>query len=253
MSLKLVLNQTLNTITVDKDENIDITANNDAELIIMIQGGNKLNINGSFYKGVVKIVIINVSDQDIVINENYINDGAYTTVAYAMLSKGNIILNSYSDVLKGELNYHNYVLAVNTLEIIEKVVNCKPNTTANIYNNVVALDNSNFSLNAIGKINKNSYKSASHQLSSCLTFGDIDTLKVLPILEIDENDVLASHSNDIGTINENQKFYLHSRGLSDSQISELITIGYIMPFTKIIESDDITNLVKDKVKELCKN
>ena len=54
----------------------------------------------------------------------------------------------------------------------------------------------------------------SHQTTRVLTLGKDHTAKVIPLLLIDENEVKASHALSIGQPDEEQLYYLCSRGLS---------------------------------------
>ena len=72
---------------------------------------------------------------------------------------------------------------------------------------------------------------------------------------IDENDVEASHATTIGQMDENQMYYLQSRGLSEDEAIRLVTIGYLLPIARI--SDDpklqeaLAQEIETKVNEVC--
>ncbi|MGH9045376.1 MAG: Fe-S cluster assembly protein SufD [Acidimicrobiales bacterium] len=48
----------------------------------------------------------------------------------------------------------------------------------------------------------------------------------VPNLDIQENDVRCSHASSIGPIDEDQRYYLESRGLSPEQAQRLIVLGF---------------------------
>ena len=48
----------------------------------------------------------------------------------------------------------------------------------------------------------------------------------VPNLDIDENDVRCSHASTIGPINEEQRYYLESRGIEPSVAERLIVLGF---------------------------
>jgi Fe-S cluster assembly protein SufD len=52
---------------------------------------------------------------------------------------------------------------------------------------------------------------------------------VNPILLIDEYDVKAGHGATVGKIEEQQLYYLQSRGLTKAEAEKLIIKGYIKP------------------------
>ena len=52
--------------------------------------------------------------------------------------------------------------------------------------------------------------------------------KIIPNLIIDTNDIIASHSSYIGEIEEQDKFYMKSRGISEEDIKKLIYKGVLV-------------------------
>lgn len=54
----------------------------------------------------------------------------------------------------------------------------------------------------------------------------------LPTLEIEANDVKASHGSTTSRINDEQMFYLTSRGIPASQARDLIVAGFLTPALK---------------------
>lgn len=62
---------------------------------------------------------------------------------------------------------------------------------------------------------------------------------VLPNLHIDENDVEASHSCSVGSLNQDHMYYLQTRGLSENQARSILIKGYFNPIIKNIENQEI--------------
>lgn len=65
----------------------------------------------------------------------------------------------------------------------------------------------------------------------------------IPGLEIEANQVRASHSASIGQIDEEQVFYLMSRGLDESEAKKTIVSGFLSPAVDSIPDE----LVRDKI------
>lgn len=128
-------------------------------------------------------------------------------------------------------------------------------TSAEIKNYAVVLKEGKLMIDAIGKITKGAAKSKSHQVSRALSFEDGQNTTILPELLIDENDVEASHAMSIGKVDEEQLYYLMSRGLNMRQCTTLISLGYLLPITDLIRDDDIRITLRSelerKVGELC--
>lgn len=70
-----------------------------------------------------------------------------------------------------------------------------------------------------------------------------------PLLLIDEYDCLASHGAGIGAIDEEDLFYLMSRGLTREEGETLIIGGFLNPIYKELPNDDIKEYVKNIVSK----
>ena len=58
---------------------------------------------------------------------------------------------------------------------------------------------------------------------------------------IDENDVEASHATSVGSVDENQLFYMQTRGLTKKEVLSLIAVGYLSFITDVIDDEDLKN------------
>ena len=54
----------------------------------------------------------------------------------------------------------------------------------------------------------------------------------IPFNEIHNGQVSLEHEAKVSKISEEQLFYLMSRGLSESEATEMIIMGFVEPFTK---------------------
>jgi len=84
-----------------------------------------------------------------------------------------------------------------------------------------------------------------------LLLGEKSSISVDPKLLIDEYDVKASHGAAIGRINDDELFYLESRGLDETLAKQLIVFGYLAPFLDQLAhaklSDYLTKIVRKQV------
>ena len=62
---------------------------------------------------------------------------------------------------------------------------------------------------------------------------------VLPNLHIDENDVEASHSCSVGSVNQDHMYYLQTRGLTSLQARNILIRGYFNPLLENINNEEI--------------
>lgn len=123
-----------------------------------------------------------------------------------------------------------------------------PHTVSEMENYAVVYENGDFKMIDTGTIKKGSYQSESHQTSRALILSEHQKCEIEPVLLIDENDVQASHATGMGQIDENQLYYLQSRGLSQTQALGLITIGYLMPIAHVLEDEKINQELSEKIE-----
>lgn len=62
-----------------------------------------------------------------------------------------------------------------------------------------------------------------------------------PALLISEEDVFASHGASMGSVPDNDIFYLMSRGIDRITANKLITIGYLKPIALMIQDEGMRN------------
>ncbi|MCR5230883.1 MAG: SufD family Fe-S cluster assembly protein [Solobacterium sp.] len=136
-----------------------------------------------------------------------------------------------------------------------KVANLAPHTYGDMENYAVVLKGGKLMIDAVGKIVNGAYKSESHQTSRALCFDEGQSSQILPELLIDENDVQASHAMSIGRMDEDQLYYMMSRGLNVQQCTSLISTGYLMPITETLQNEDLRSALRNemerKISELC--
>ncbi len=113
----------------------------------------------------------------------------------------------------------------------------------------VARDNSHLVFKGISHIERGASKSDAKQVSKIIVFDDDVIAESSPSLCIDENDVNASHSAIVGTLNEDHVFYLKSRGLNEQEAKTLITYGYLSPIS-IFFGEDYRSKINSALKEI---
>ena len=87
--------------------------------------------------------------------------------------------------------------------------------------------------------------------SKVLLFDDAKGRSV-PSLEIDENEVKAGHGSTIGRPDEEQLFYLRSRGLTEKQAESLIISGFFDTITSFLPQN-MQKITKRKIQEYLHN
>lgn len=77
-----------------------------------------------------------------------------------------------------------------------------------------------------------------------LLLGDQARSEVIPALEIDEDDVQATHSTYIGQLDEDEIFYLRSRGISEKQAQSMLIQAFFSPIFRNGSRSDFGQLRK---------
>lgn len=108
------------------------------------------------------------------------------------------------------------------------------NTTSKLLNFGICNNASNLKINSTGIIKQGSHKSELSQRAKGLILDMDSLLSANPLLEIDDFDCIANHGASIGAIDEDELYYLMSRGLTKDESEKLIINGFISPVLKEI-------------------
>ncbi len=104
-----------------------------------------------------------------------------------------------------------------------------PNTTNNILAKGVLLDESGAVYRGMIRIEKAAQKTNSYLSDHMLIVGEEAMANSIPSLQIETNDVKASHGSTKGYVGEEQMFYLMSRGMSREEAEQTIVQGFLVP------------------------
>lgn len=114
-----------------------------------------------------------------------------------------------------------------------------PFTEGHIVNHGISKDDAQLTFNGIGKVHKGMNGSNAQQESRAMILSETARADANPILLIDEYDVKAGHAAGVGKIDEEQLYYLMSRGLTRRAAEVLIIYGFLMPFIDEIRNESI--------------
>jgi len=76
-------------------------------------------------------------------------------------------------------------------------------------------------------VRRGAIKTAAHQQNRNLLLSDDATVNTKPHLEIDTDDLVASHGATVGALDQEQLFYLRSRGLEETQARAALTYAFV--------------------------
>lgn len=107
--------------------------------------------------------------------------------------------------------------------------NMAPHVKGEIHMKGVMKDQSRAVMYGFIKVDPVAQQSNSYQLAQGLLLNDGAHCDAIPGLEIEANDVRATHGASIGPIDEEQIFYLQSRGLDREHAKRSIVEGFLTP------------------------
>lgn len=101
-----------------------------------------------------------------------------------------------------------------------------PHTFSDLLYKSALKDRSQSIYTGLIRIRKHAEKSDAYQANRNLLLSDGATADSVPMLEIETNDVRCTHGVAVGPIDEEQAFYLMSRGVPPAEAEHLITEGF---------------------------
>ena len=246
-------------INADEDLSLQLKITRPCDVFVRILKAAKMQVNIEAAEGVKAAVLFYNSSKDTVTSSecHTVMKDADLTVAYGECNGAETYRN-----VKMELKESGANALLSTASLVNEkkeyrmeVANLAPHTSGDIRNFAVVLSEGRLMIDAIGRIVKGAYRSESHQTSRALSFAEGQRSEILPELLIDENDVQASHAMSIGRVDEDQLYYMMSRGLSIEQCTSLISTGYLMPVTEVLKNEELRSTLAEemerKITELC--
>lgn len=244
----VVINYTVNEKFLAVN-NLDITflADTNLEIYYEFLESMKLNINIKINDNVCANVF-----------EKYIDGFLKIKSTYNLCKNSYINIRKFYDVskirqfdiinLNGENSKIDYVLKTISTEV-EKynlIVNHnESHTISNITNNAVNILNGEVFFDITGFVDKGKKGCTIEQNNRIVTFNE-KKCQINPILLVDENDISASHSVFVGKFNDEEIFYLQSRGISYNNAIKLLVKGFLLSKLDLNEenSDEIEKIIQ---------
>ncbi|MGQ4808188.1 hypothetical protein NKDENANG_01555 [Candidatus Entotheonellaceae bacterium PAL068K] len=113
-----------------------------------------------------------------------------------------------------------------------KVVHGAPHTSSIITSKSISKDGGRSTYRGLVKVAEGARDSRSKVVCDALILDKDSRSDTYPVMEIDEADVSIAHEASVSRIQDEQLFYLMSRGLSETEASTMIVNGFIEPLVK---------------------
>lgn len=182
--------------------------------------------------------------RDAVLGFEYLNLNKANTMN---LSYGNLLANG-AEMRVGSCSFASGTTRMKNLIILSHKAK---HTKSNIDNVAVANNFASYEIDGVGKIDASFSKSDAQQKSKIIVLKDAAKVVANPQLFINEFDVKAGHSAGVGTLDENQIYYLQSRGLSREKSIELLILALSESFLiglSASQKQEVLALIKRRIK-----
>lgn len=107
------------------------------------------------------------------------------------------------------------------------VLHDHPDTESDIVIRVLALDQSRINVRGLLDIRKGAKGTRTYLKADALMLGEESKVDLVPSLEIDENEVQAGHGASVGRVDDEQLFYLTSRGIDRKSAERMVAEGFL--------------------------
>lgn len=248
-----LINQSNVSFTLDGCYNFVLNVTNDTEIKVNISEGKDVtvyeyinyekNVNVNYDLNLEKnskLTIISLysskNSQPVIKAKTNISENAYCNSMKLFLLDSGTNYASQTILSGKKARIDDYNVVINNSQLAQKyVMNCvheNVETTSQMRNFVICKGSSTINIDTNGHIKQGMKESNISQKTKGILLSLESGISANPLLLIDEYDCLASHGAGIGAIDEEDLFYLMSRGLSREKSEELIIGGFVNPIYK---------------------
>lgn len=128
-----------------------------------------------------------------------------------------------------------------------KMIHLAPNTSSTIISKSISHDGGKVNYRGKVFIDKKAINAKSHVECDTIILDDKSTSDTIPFNIVNNSNAYLEHEATVSKINEEQLFYLQSRGIKKSDATEMIIMGFIEPFSKLLPMEyavELNRLIK---------
>jgi Fe-S cluster assembly protein SufB len=113
-----------------------------------------------------------------------------------------------------------------------KMIHLAPNTSSKIISKSISKGTGQSSYRGLLKVRRGAKNVRSHVTCDALLLDEASRSDTYPYMEIEEDDVTIGHEASVSKVDEDQLFYLMSRGLSEEEATTMVVSGFMEFFVK---------------------
>ena len=98
-------------------------------------------------------------------------------------------------------------------------------------------------------VRKDAQKTKAYQEDHNVLTSATAVAQTRPQLEIYADDVECSHGATVGSLNEDERFYMRSRGIPEAEAKVLQMISFVSPVMEAVEDEGLSSEIYEKLSE----
>lgn len=191
------------------------------------------------------VVVQELGPQMVQIGSQITATGRDATLSSMAVSLGGLYARLRFDAAMNDRGGHNELLAVYFAEREQmhdfRTVqhHIAPRTTSELVFKGAVAGNARSVYSGLIKIGVNARGTSANQTNRNLLLSPNASAESVPNLEIENNDVKCSHASAIGPIDDQERYYLESRGVPSGIADRLIVLGFFNELLSRIPDDDL--------------
>lgn len=219
-------------------------------------------------QGIVLVEIESQKDSQLrylAINQNHLNSGVI--VGRVAQQSGNSIVHWFDGQMGGGLSQSSIVSiltepeATSTLhgivmahdcqkpDVLHQVIHSAPHTNSSMLVKSVVAEKANAIYRSLIRMLPEATQSSGKQKEDALILSPHATVQAAPDLKVENNEVRCSHGVTSGSISEEKKFYILSRGFSEQEARQALVMAHVLPAINGIEDQAIRNQIQIAVEQ----
>jgi Fe-S cluster assembly protein SufD len=120
-----------------------------------------------------------------------------------------------------------------------------PRTTSDLLFKGAVADHAHSVYSGLIRVHRGAVRSDAMQTNNNLVLDEGAHADSVPNLDIEENDVRCSHGSTVGPVDEDQRYYLESRGIDPETAERLIVAGFFLDIAQQLPIEGVRSIVQE--------